>query len=193
MQIGEKVLSVNSDGETIFSEVLMFLDRVTNETREFVQIKTKSGAKLRVTPAHLLPVWKPQQHETKYLYADQVEEGDFLLVNVNNNLEPQSVTEVRAVLARGFIAPLTREGTVVVNSIAASCYALVNSQSLAHISFMPFRTIKTISNWFSSDRQQLQRRKDDSKQNGIHWYAKTLYRIKDFVLPDKFVYNPLRK
>jgi hedgehog len=192
LQVGEKVLSVNSDGETTFSEVLMFLDRVTNETREFVQIKTNGGAKLRVTPAHLLPVWKPQQHETKYLYADQVEEGDFLLVNVNNNLEPQRVTEVRAVLARGFIAPLTSEGTVVVNSIAASCYALVNSQSLAHISFMPFRTIKTISNWFSSDRQQLQRRAG-SKQNGIHWYAEALYTIKDYVLPEKFVYNPLRK
>lgn len=175
----------------------MFLDREVNQTREFVQIKTDGGAVLRVTPAHLLPVWKPQQHETKYVYADQVEESDFLLVNVNNNLEPQRVTEVRAVLARGFIAPLTSEGTVVVNSIAASCYALVNSQSLAHISFMPFRTIKTISNWFSSEPQsnslqQVQRTKG-SEQNGIHWYAKTLYRIKDFVLPEKYLYNPLRK
>lgn len=175
----------------------MFLDRETNQTREFVQIKTDGGAILRVTPAHLLPVWKPQQHETKYLYADQVEESDFLLVNVNNNLEPQRVTEVRAVLAKGFIAPLTREGTVIVNSIAASCYALVNSQSLAHISFMPFRTIKTISNWFSSSESQPQlnslQRTKSSEQNGIHWYAKTLYRIKDFVLPDKYLYNPLSK
>lgn len=198
LKIGDRVLSVNSAGETVFSEVIMFLDREVNQTREFVQIKTDGGAVLRATPAHLLPVWKPQQHETKYLYADQVEENDFLLVNVNNNLEPQRVTEVRAVLARGFIAPLTREGTVVVNSIAASCYALVNSQSLAHISFMPFRTIKTISNWFSSSEpqpnslQQVQRTKSN-EQNGIHWYAKTLYRIKDFVLPENYLYNPLRK
>lgn len=184
MKVGERILSVNSDGETVFSEVIMFLDRDINQTREFVQIKTSSGATIRTTPAHLLPVWKPHQHETKYLYADQVEENDFLLVNVNNNLEPQRVTEVKAILSRGFIAPLTREGTVVVDSVAASCYALVNSQSLAHISFMPFRTIKTISNWFGSASPPT-----PSKQNGLNWYAKTLYNIKDFVLPKNYIYD----
>lgn len=184
LNIGERILSVNSNGEAIYSDVIMFLDREVNQTREFVQIRTGGGAVMRVTPAHLLPVWKPQQHETKYLYADQVEENDFLLVNVKNNLEPQRVTEIRAVLSRGFIAPLTREGTIVVNSIAASCYALVNSQSLAHISFMPFRTMKTISNWFSNSNSI----SNDKNQLGIHWYAKALYQVKDFVLPDKYLY-----
>lgn len=184
MKVGERILSVNDKGETTFSEVIMFLDRDVNQTREFVQIKTSSGATIRTTPAHLLPVWKPHRHETKYLYADQVEENDFLLVNVNNNLEPQRVTEVRAVRSRGFIAPLTREGTVVVDSIAASCYALVNSQSLAHISFMPFRTIKTVSSWFSPTTKLV-----ESRQNGINWYAKTLYSIKDYVLPKSVVYD----
>lgn len=183
LKVGEKILSVNSDGETVFSEVIMFLDRDIKQTREFVQIKTSGGSSVRTTPAHLLPVWKPHQHETKYLYADQVEENDFLLVNVNNNLEPQLVTEVRAVLSRGFIAPLTREGTVVVDSIAASCYALVNSQSLAHISFMPFRTMKTLSSWLSVQQPSA------SQQNGINWYAKALYNIKDYVVPKDYVYG----
>lgn len=183
LKVGEKILSVNSNGETVFSEVIMFLDRDINQTREFVQIKTSGHATIRVTPAHLLPVWKPHQHETKYIYADQVEENDFLLVNVNNNLEPQRVTEVRAKLSRGFIAPLTREGTVVVDSIAASCYALINSQSLAHIGFAPFRTMKSIENWFSSKSPSA------SKQNGINWYAKALYNVKDYILPKKYLYD----
>ncbi|CRK88629.1 CLUMA_CG002401, isoform A [Clunio marinus] len=185
LKVGEKILSVNSNGETVFSEVIMFLDRDINQTREFVQIKTRSGATIRTTPAHLLPVWKPHKHETKYLYADEVEENDFLLVNVNNNLEPQRVTEVSAVLSRGFIAPLTREGTVVVDSVAASCYALVNSQSLAHISFMPYRTMKTIESWLSrTDNKPI-----PCKQNGINWYAKALYNIKDYLLPKDAVYS----
>lgn len=190
------MLSINSNGETIFSEVILFLDREVNQTREFVQIKTNGGATLRVTPAHLVPVWKPHQHETKYLFADQVEENDFLLVNVNNNLEPQRVTEVRAVLSKGFIAPLTREGTVVVNSVAASCYALVNSQSLAHISFMPYRTMKTIKNWFSSSNSKENDVNSNNvisnKQNGIHWYAKALYKVKDYLLPDDYLYYKRR-
>lgn len=184
LKVGERIMSVNSNGEIVFSEVIMFLDRDVNQTREFVQIKTNSGATIRTTPAHLLPVWKPHQHETKYLYADQVEENDFLLVNVNSNLEPQRVTEVKAVLSRGFIAPLTREGTVVVDSVAASCYALINSQSLAHISFMPFRTMKTISNWLGGPSPP-----KPSTQNGINWYAKTLYNIKDYVLPKYYDYD----
>ncbi|XP_070490546.1 protein hedgehog [Chironomus tepperi] len=190
VKIGDRIQSINSNGETVFSEVIMFLDREVNQTREFVQIRTNGGATLRVTPAHLLPVWKPHTHETKYLFADQVEENDFLLVNVNNNLEPQRVTDVRAVLSKGFIAPLTREGTVVVNSVAASCYALVDSQSLAHISFMPFRTIKTIKNWFSNDNDV---NSIASKQNGIHWYAKALYKVKDYLLPDHYLYYKRRK
>lgn len=183
LKVGERILSVNSKGETVFSDVIMFLDRDINQTREFVQIKTSGGATIRTTPAHLLPVWKPHLHETKYLYADQVEENDFLLVNVNNNLEPQRVTEVRAIRSRGFIAPLTREGTVVVDSIAASCYALVNSQSLAHISFMPFRTFKTVESWLSSSKPTA------SNQNGINWYAKALYNVKDLVVPKKYLYS----
>jgi hedgehog protein len=198
LKLGEKVMSVNDKGEIVFSEVIMFLDREINVTREFVQIKTDGGAVLQLTPAHLLPVWKPhknhyhqnqqQRHnqllspETKYRFADQVEENDFVLVNVNSNLEPQRVIEINTISSRGFIAPLTREGTIVVNSIASSCYALVNSQSLAHISFMPFRTIKTINNWFGDDTKQT------SNQVGLNWYAKTLYTVKDFVLPNNYLY-----
>ena len=161
----------------------MFLDRDINRTREFVQIKTSGAAVIRVTPAHLLLVWQPRYQQTKYIYADQVEENDYLLVNKKSNLEPQRVTEVSAVLARGVIAPLTREGTVVVDSIAASCYALVNSQSLAHISFMPYRAINSIAHLFGEEKPSR------SKQNGIHWYAKTLYKIKDYVLPSNYLYD----
>lgn len=183
LKVGEKILSVNDKGETVYSEVIMFLDRDVNQTRDFVQIRTRSGATVRTTPAHLLPVWKPHLHETKYLYADQVEENDFLLVNVNNNLEPQRVTEVRAIRLRGFIAPLTREGTIVVDSIAASCYALVNSQSLAHNSFMPYRTLKTVENWLRSTSPTA------SNQNGLNWYAKTLNSVKDYMLPKKYTHG----
>lgn len=190
LQLGDKVESVTANGALVFSEVIMFLDRNINETREFVQIKTAGGATIRTTPSHLLPVWKPHKHETKYLFANQVEENDFLLVNINSNLEPQRVTEVRATLSKGFIAPLTREGTIVVDSVAASCYALINSQFLAHISFAPYRTIKTISNMFSPASKEL--KKSGSKQVGLNWYANTLYSIKDYVLPKSYNYNIAR-
>jgi len=190
LKIGDRVQSVNSNGEMVFSEVIMFLDRDVNQTQEFVEIKTNGGATLRITSAHLLPVWKPHTRETKYRFADQVKENDFLLVNVDNNLEPQRVTDVRTVLLKGFIAPLTREGTIVVNSVAASCYALLDGQSLAHFSFMPFRVMKTIKNWFSNDYDV---NRKGSKQKGIHWYANVLCKVKDYLLPDHYFYCKRQK
>lgn len=183
LKVGEKIMSVDSKGETIYSEVIMFLDRDVNQTREFVQINTAGGKSIRVTPAHLLLVWLPHKKQTKYEYADKIEEDNYLLVNVNNNLEPQRVVKVSATLSRGVIAPLTREGTVVVDSIAASCYALVNSQSIAHISFMPYRAINSLFSLFTNDSPTR------SRQNGIHWYAKSLYAIKDYVLPNSYLYG----
>jgi hedgehog protein len=183
LKIGEKIMSVNSKGETIYSEVILFLDRNLNQTREFVQIKTAGGKVIRVTPAHLLLVWLPHKKQTKYVYADKIEEDNYLLVNVNNNLEPQRVIEVSATLGRGVIAPLTKEGTVVVDSIAASCYALVNSQSLAHISFMPYRAVNSLLGLFTNDAPTR------SRQNGIHWYAQSLYAIKDYILPSSYLYG----
>lgn len=183
LKLGEKVLSVDAKGDTVYSEVIMFLDRNINQTREFVQIKTAGGKQIRVTPAHLLLVWLPNKKQTKYIYADQVQENDQLLVNVNNNLEPQRVIDISVTLARGIIAPLTREGTVIVDSIAASCYALVNSQSLAHNSFMPYRAVNTVYSWFNSKDTT------SSRQNGIHWYAKSLYSLKDYVLPKSYLWG----
>jgi hedgehog len=167
----------------------MFLDRETNQTREFVQIQTDGGHSITVTPAHLLLVWVPSKRTTQFMFADRVQEGDYLLVNVpgstnaNDNLEPRLVKNVTVRKARGVYAPLTRAGTVVVDSIAASCYALVDSQKLAHWSFMPVRVIDTMVNWLHSTSPSL------PQTSGIHWYARALYSIKDLILPIDWIYH----
>lgn len=184
LKVGEKILSIDSSGNTVYSEVLMFLDRNTNQTREFVKIKTDGGAIITVTPAHLLMVWLPTKQITNYFFADKIVEGHYLLVNINGTLVPQRIIHITAVLSRGIFAPLTSEGTVIVDSIAASCYALVDNQSLIHWSFMPYRFINKIVNWLSQNYQPAIPRK-----NGIHWYAEFLYSIKDYVLPPSMQYR----
>lgn len=184
LKVGEQILSIDTSGNTQYSEVLMFLDRDTNQQREFVQITTDGGATITVTPAHLVMVWQPSMKITNYMYAEKVEEDHFMLVNINGTLEPRRVTLVSAILSRGVFAPLTREGTVIVDSIAASCYALVDSQSIAHWSFMPYRFINKITHWLSQeDEPAIPRR------SGIHWYAQFLYSIKDYVLPSSMQYH----
>lgn len=174
---------MDSAGNAVFSEVLMFMDRAPDKSREFVRLRTDGGATLTVTPAHLLLVWQPQQSLTKYQFADQIEEGHHLLVNVNGTLMPQRVVEITAELQIGVYAPLTALGTVVVDSIAASCYALVDSQDIAHWSFAPVRAMNSVRHWFGGSSH------NQSRQHGVHWYASALYAVKDYFLPSDWLYQ----
>lgn len=186
LNVGEKVLSMDKHGNAVYSEVLMFLDRNDHETREFVKITTDGGATISVTPAHLLMVWKTTLKQTKFIFAEQVEEDDFVLVYINSSLEPRRVINISSELSKGVYAPLTREGTIIVNSITASCYALVDSQSIAHWSFMPVRAYNLVRHYLVDESSTA---KTSSIQNGVHWYAKTLYTIKDYLLPSDWIYQ----
>lgn len=57
------------------------------------------------------------------------------------------IVNVRFITKKGVYAPLTREGNIVVNSVIASCYALINDHELAHIAFAPFRWYSYLNEW----------------------------------------------
>lgn len=178
---------MDAQGNAIYSEVITFLDRDETKKREFVRIETNDGASLTVTPAHLVLVWKQQQQQTKYVFADRVEEGDHVLVYVaDGTLAPRKVVRITAELHQGFYAPLTYEGTIVVNNVTASCYALVESHAAAHASFMPIRAMHRVGEWFGSGHAQ---QPIATHQNGLHWYAKALNTVKDYCVPTDWVYK----
>lgn len=197
LKIGDWVLSINSYGEPIYSEVILFMDRDLDQTQDFVQLTTETGAVLTLTPAHLVRVWKPNSEQMPmFIFADRIKEGDRVFVYDSTGvLRPQRVDRLRAVMRRGVVAPLTRAGTIVVNSVAASCYAVVNSQTLAHWSLAPMRLWATISsiNSIVSVEQQSDSKSSNSVRNvemtnGIHWYANILYTIKNYILPRSWRY-----
>lgn len=73
--------------------------------------------------------------------AGRVEVGDYLLVRTGEGdaVRLEEVVDVRQVAGSGVFAPLTAEGTVVVDGVVASCYAVVDSQAIAHWAFLPVR------------------------------------------------------
>ena len=83
----------------------------------------------------------------EYVYADRIEEGDSLLVDIENNkrdkdhdrINFEKVIRVSVSKSRGIYAPLTAEGNMVVDGIVVSCYAVIDSQKLAHWAFLPVR------------------------------------------------------
>lgn len=188
--IGDRVLSMDSNGRAVYSDVILFMDRNLEQMETFVQLHTDGGAVLTVTPAHLITVWQPEQQKLDFMFADRIEEQFFVLVqDARGELRPQRVLRVTSVQQRGVVAPLTREGTIVVNSVAASCYAVISSQSLAHWGLAPMRLWYTLQSLVPGKGQLRSTKATTAKdataqqQNGLHWYANALYKVKDYVLP----------
>lgn len=168
IKVGDKIRSIDDSGKEVFSDVLMFLDRNTSETREFYELTTESGAQLTLTPSHLLYSLKPEylnpddeflltkknsylnSEETAKYFLDQaeitfakyVQLGDWLLGKSPHHKGDYTVEKVISIELReetGVYAPLTSTGNLVVDGVLTSCYALIQDQTLAHVAFAPVR------------------------------------------------------
>jgi len=206
VRLGERIASLDSRGDVVYSEVIAFLDRSPSEKRQFIRLTTKSGRMLTLTPAHLVPV-----EGRSSVFAVNVQPGDRILVSdtdaasatneVDSRLRWDSVIETKLVLEEGVYAPLTMEGTLLVDDVVASCYAVVNSQSVAHYSFLPLRIWHSVTSFFLQrlgDMKHFEAKQNNAsrieptrggEQEGIHWYASMLYSLSSYVLPSKMLYN----
>lgn len=187
LQPGERVLASagsDSSGELVFSEVLTFLDRDPETWKLFYALQTESGAQLSLTAAHLLFVSQgncsegaePAPGTLRTLYASDARPGQCLLVSEGKPGHRSSagrlsrITQVRVRESRGVFAPLTQHGTLVVDGVVASCYAVVDQHSLAHWAFSPLRLIHS---WTGTTGHHT---------DGIHWYSQLLHWLGRMVL-----------
>lgn len=169
---GERVLaSVGGDGELAYSEVLTFLDRDPGTWRLFYSLHTQAGARLTLTAAHLVFVSEGNCSEgavagrgaLRTVYASDARPGQCVLVAEGGKARLSQITQVGVRKGRGAFAPLTQQGTLVVDGVLASCYAVVEQHSLAHWAFSPLRLVH---GWTGSAR---------SPGDGIHWYPRLLH------------------
>lgn len=162
LRIGDKVLVVKPDGSLDYSEIILFLDRDEEKHRLFNTIVTESGTRVTLTPSHL--IFGSENNRTLSLsegyatFAKNIEIGDYLYVSHNGSIALEKVIDVLSSSERGSFAPLTREGNLIVNHIVASCYALLDDQTLAHFAFIPVRFITNVE---QTSSQVL---------DNLHWY-----------------------
>lgn len=86
-------------------------------------------------------------------------------------MQPAEVVGVRDRRDVGAYAPLTRHGTLVVDGVVASCFALVQEQHLAQLAFWPLRLYHSLVGW------------PGAQGDGVHWYSGLLYRLGRLLLP----------
>lgn len=206
LEIGDHVLTLNSDGNLEYSEVLMFMHHSPEQVAQFLNITTASGISITITPSHLILRWqKPNVtilHDAIPVYAKDVKVGDQLLIHSNETrrqLFVDRIVNIEIIYQTGVYAPLTVTGTIVVNNVVASCYAVIYSQRLAHLAFAPIRFYNSMTisfNNFYDTMTKAVKRKNQSTaltvqhiqpQSGIHWYCRLLQGIADFIVPSSFM------
>ncbi|CAL1298201.1 unnamed protein product [Larinioides sclopetarius] len=184
LRIGDKVLVATPQGDLEYSEVILFLDRDPTDNRTYIAIETESGARVILTPGHLI-FTEPDQRtadatDLHATYAKNVQIGHYVYVVSRGKLTLERVRNISAESEVGVYAPLTRHGTVVVNDVVASCYAMMYEQSLAHLAFLPVRLLHNFKQTENSTTEE---------HRGIHWYATMLYHLSRTLLPKSYLYT----
>ncbi|XP_010890453.1 indian hedgehog B protein [Esox lucius] len=192
---GERVLASSASdgsGALVYSEVLTFLDRDPATRKQFYSIRTESGATLPLTAAHLLFVSEgncsegaePTPGSMRTIYASDARLGQCVLTTVASEGVRQGEESMKGAgrfsrISRvsvhedvGVYAPLTRHGTLAVNGVVASCYAVVDGHGLAHWAFAPLRLLYHWTGFAGSH----------FGDTGVHWYSQLLYWIGSLLL-----------
>lgn len=130
-----------------------------------------------------------ETNEPSFVFAGDVQIGDFLVAvssAENATLRHVRVVDVRVTSRAGVYAPMTSRGTIIAGGLTASCYAAVDSHSLAHASMLPLRLAAALTPRAAREINFKDRASRDVTQRdvaGVHWYASVLQRVGEYVLP----------
>ncbi|XP_044195807.1 sonic hedgehog protein A [Thunnus albacares] len=190
LQPGDKVLAADDHGNPIYTDFIMFIDQDSTTRRLFYVIETDSGQKITLTAAHLLFVGHNStdaEERRSAIFASEVQRGQkvFVFDDERNRLVPVTVKRIYTQEHEGSFAPVTVQGTVVVDQVLASCYAVIEDHDLAHWALAPVRLAHWVSSLLFSSQPQV-----SAQNDGVHWYSKILYQLGTWLL-DSHSIHPL--
>lgn len=192
LQLGDKVLAADLKGNIVSSDILMFMDLEKEIKREFYVLETEEPRrKLTLTPAHLVFVTNngTDRSDAKAVFASNVLPGQKVLVMDDTNTDNLKAVIVKRIYVEeqeGSYAPVTSHGTIIIDQVLVSCYAVVEDHSLAHWAFAPVRLVRS----FMSVIGTLKELGGAHQSDGMHWYSDLLYHISTWIL-DSSSFHPL--
>lgn len=141
LRVGNRVLTGSNTYQTVYA----FAHHDPERMATFQEIHTSNNqAPLEVSGEHLL--FLEGKHSP--VRADSIKVGDTLQGTEHAN-KNATVTKVWVMVKKGIFAPLTADGTIVVDGILASTYAslikepkkdsLLSDQTYCHVGLAPFR------------------------------------------------------
>lgn len=146
---GDRVMALSGTGQVVFSQVLLFLHRDQESRSTFLSLETEDGHRLALTPHHLVFLashCRLDSSEYQAQFASRAKTGDCVLIHTaEGQVRPSRIISVSVEQSVGVYAPLTEAGTVFVDGVLASSYALVEDHRLAHWAFGPVRLFSSFN------------------------------------------------
>ena len=118
-------------------QFLGWLHRDANAVANFLKINTNNSS-IVLTRDHLIFRTSVADGSLESVFADQIEEGNKLRSWKGSKVTEEAVVDVEQVREKSIWAPLTMEGTLLVDGLLASCYAYF-SQTLSDLVLVPFK------------------------------------------------------
>jgi len=135
LRIGDEIRTSEKTHHTHFTEFLGWLDRQESSTVEMLQLFTSGKyPALTLSASHVVFT----SNSTKY--AGDLVPGDTLLHWDGREMVEREITEIRSSLEPGYWAPMTGEGTLLVNGFLMSCYASYPHQ-LSEMAYLPVKAM----------------------------------------------------
>ena len=126
-----------SESAKLCFQFLGWLHREANVFANFLKISTNSSS-IVLTGNHLIFRTSVADGALESVFADQIEEGDKLVSWIGSKMTEEAVVAVEPTREKGFWAPLTMEGTLLVDGLLASCYASF-PHDLVDLAFAPVK------------------------------------------------------
>ena len=148
LEIGTPVLVMGEGGRLTYSQVIAFLDRNAKLESKYTTIETEDGNSITLTRSHL--IYKANYANTSQIlklenvlpvFASKLKINDYIFTRSTqgNKVRPSKIVKISNTKKAGLFAPLTLEGTIIVDGALASCYAVVDDHRLAHTTLAPLR------------------------------------------------------
>jgi hypothetical protein len=142
----------------------------------FQEFYDKNQNHVSLTSSHLIYV-----QNKGYIKAANVQIGDKLRVFLNGKRREFVDFEVKRIdfqLKDGYVAPLTRDGTLLVNQVDTSCYAEVNDHYAADWAMTPLKVWYSLSKYFKppqTDHARIQNKAISPYSMFLHKIATNLF------------------
>ncbi|XP_061909134.1 sonic hedgehog protein-like [Entelurus aequoreus] len=157
---GDKVMAVSATGKIVFSPILLFLHRDPEARSVFLSLETEDDHRLAVTPDHLVfldPDCTLDSSKYKAWFASRARTQDCVLIHqADGRFHHSRISSISIQETTGVYAPLTEYGTLFVDGVLVSSYALVEDHALAHWAFGPLRLLFSLEYllWGESTKQK---------------------------------------